>query len=92
STRKGTDIACSARWKSHRIMSAPPGRLYGQQLDSRPNNFPAKLPTYCHQKRNLAIGGVGSQIPFHIAVFGPASLLSVSLRFIWVCLILRFIS
>ena len=22
---------------------------------SRPNNFPAKLPTYCHQKRNLAI-------------------------------------
>ena len=31
------------------------GRFYRQQLGSRPNNFPAKLPTYCHQKRNLAI-------------------------------------
>jgi hypothetical protein len=31
-----------------------PGRKEGG-VASRPNNFPAKLPTYCHQKRNLAI-------------------------------------
>ena len=31
------------------------GRFYRQQLGSRPNNFPAKLPTLLPSKRNLAI-------------------------------------
>lgn len=41
---------------SYRMISVAPGRLYyRQQLGSRVNNFPAKLPIHCHRKRNLTI-------------------------------------